>query len=81
MMQGQPPTNLNADIDIKKLDDVVCDECGGNTFRDVVLLKYVSGLLTDHGKPGYIPIPTWACNKCGHVNDKLNPLKQIITKP
>lgn len=73
-------TNLNTNVDIKSLEDVKCDLCGNKTFKDIVLLKYVSPLLTDHGKPGYIPIPTWACDKCGYINDKLNPLKQNLIK-
>lgn len=80
-MDGQQQNTLNANVDIKTLEDVVCDECGHNVFRDGVLVKYVSPLLTSSGKASYAPIPVWACAKCSHVNDALNPLKQQIVKP
>ena len=76
----QQQNQLNANVNIKELDDVVCDECGHNVFRDGVLVKYVSPLLTTSGKASYAPIPIWSCAKCGHVNDKMNPLKQTDLK-
>lgn len=61
-------------VKLKSLDDVSCNSCNCKTFIDVVFIKRVSSLLTENGKVGYIPIPAWACSKCGNINDELNPI-------
>jgi hypothetical protein len=72
--QGQP--QLNVSVDIKELPSLKCEKCDCETFIPAQLIKIASPMITTTGKIGYVPIPTFACVKCGHVNDALNPLKQ-----
>jgi len=65
----QPQVN----IDIKQTQAVVCEECNHVHFEQVVVLRKASGLLTGTGQPTYIPIPVFACTKCGHVNAEFLP--------
>jgi|TARA_R100001509_G_C4777189_1_gene185088 uncharacterized Zn finger protein len=55
------------------LPDVVCNECGNPTFRQVVLLKKVSAALSPSGNTSFLPMPVFECSNCGHVNDELLP--------
>ena len=50
------------------LTDVVCDECSHNTFKEVVFIKKVSALISPNGRESFVPVATFACSKCGHVN-------------
>jgi len=65
----QPQVN----IDISQTQAVVCEECNHVHFEQVVVLRKASGLLTGTGQPTYIPIPVFACTKCGHVNAEFLP--------
>jgi len=69
--------NFKQDIDIKALDNTVCSECGGIFWNNVTILKKVSPIMTENGKPGFVPVPTWACISCNNVNEELNPLKVL----
>jgi hypothetical protein len=42
-------------------------------MKEVLMMRKVSGILTGTGQPSYIPIPLFACNKCGHVNKEFLP--------
>ena len=53
--------------------EVVCEKCKGTVFHEGVMLRKVSALMTETGKAGYIPIPTFSCASCGFTNDEFVP--------
>ena len=63
----QPQINF----DISQTQGVVCEECNNIHFQQVLVIRKASGLLTGTGKPTYVPIPVFACTKCGHVNSEF----------
>lgn len=65
-------------ISLTKTTPIVCEECGNQTFTEAVILREVSKFLTGQPQDGIIPIPVFACNSCGHINEKFMPpeLKQ-----
>lgn len=63
----------NLNLDIKQTSGVVCEECNHTFFEQALHIRKASGLLTGTGKPTYIPIPVFACQKCGHVNAEFLP--------
>jgi len=67
-MQVQQPQ-----VDITQTSGVTCDDCGGVYFDQSLILRKVSGLISGTGKPSYIPIPIFACKKCGTVNEEFLP--------
>lgn len=71
---------MNVDVDFESLETMKCDECGNDKFINVYYLKKVSPLLTESGKAGLLPIPAFACSKCHHVNDYVDPFKKIQEK-
>ena len=63
----------NINVDITQTSSVSCDECGGVFFEQQTVIRKASGLLTGTGKPTYVPIPVFACTKCGYVNGEFLP--------
>lgn len=60
--------SLTPKIDLKQQPTVQCEECDSKFFKEVVLIKKVSKLLTGSGEDTLVPFPTYMCEKCGHVN-------------
>ena len=55
-------------IDLRDQPTVTCDSCGSMFFKEVVIIKRVSKLLTATPKDTDVPFPTYMCVKCEHVN-------------
>jgi uncharacterized Zn finger protein len=68
-MDQQQQLNITLD----KTTAVTCDKCGSDTFQEVVLLRKASRFVTGTPQDALIPIPAFACTKCGHVNEDLLP--------
>jgi len=66
---------INMNIGLDKTTEITCDECGNNAFQEVVLLRKASRFITGTSQDAMIPIPIFACSKCGHVNEKFLPMQ------
>lgn len=65
--------NQKITIDVlKNSSEVVCEVCNNNTFEEVVKLRKVSKIITGSSKDTLIPLPTFACKKCGHINKEID---------
>jgi hypothetical protein len=71
---GPPPMAPQMNVDLSKADDVICERCGNYTFQQVMLMKRMSALISPTGKEAIVPIPTFACNACGHINKQFLPV-------
>jgi hypothetical protein len=67
-MTDQRSPRLTAE-DFKNAQDVTCDECGSKVFKNVFHIKRISPLVAPNGQEGFIPVPTFCCAKCGHINE------------
>jgi len=65
----QPQFNL----DLSQTTPVICEECGHEHFTEVSLMRKLSPMLSPTGQAAMIPIPVYACAKCGHVNKEFLP--------
>lgn len=65
----QPTAQMR--INPGELDDVVCEECNNFTFVQVVLMKRMPSLISPTGKEAFIPMQVYACNACGHINERF----------
>ena len=65
--QGQRQMN----VDISQTSEMKCDECENNTFKQTMMLRKVSAIVSPNGKETIIPVGVFACEKCGHVNDEF----------
>jgi predicted nucleic acid-binding Zn ribbon protein len=66
-----PGAKLN--INVNDLKDLTCENCDGRFFREVQAFKIVSALISPTGKEQIIPIPTYRCDDCGHINEMFMP--------
>lgn len=73
--KGTPKLPAKPNVDVTALQDIRCENpaCGNVTFQEVLLLKRVPAFMTDNGKDGIVPIPVFACNACGFVNNMFIP--------
>lgn len=65
--QGRPQLNL----DPSDLLDVECNECGNNTFIKVHFMKKVSEVVSPNGEEQLVPVPSFQCSECGHMNERF----------
>jgi len=68
----------NIKVNLQDASEVVCQGCGNNTFVQVVFIRHISALVSPSGKEADVPVATFACNSCGHVNDKFDPFTDDI---
>ncbi len=60
-------------LDIKQTTAIKCESCENETFSEVVYLRKASKLLTGSSQDSIVPIPTFQCSKCGHINKEFTP--------
>jgi len=59
-------------INIKEQPTMVCEKCNSKYFKEVVMLKKISKILTGSPEDTIVPFPTYMCDGCGHVNKDLD---------
>lgn len=67
--KGKPQLNV-------KLEDstaITCNECGGEAFIEAILLRKVPKLLAGTPQDALVPLPTFCCSNCGHINKEFMP--------
>lgn len=62
--------NINPD-DMKPM---VCTECGGMYFKQVMAINKVSKFLTGGDKDTIIPVPVFRCDDCGAIPEEFQPI-------
>ena len=62
-------------VDISQTTPVKCDKCENQTFKQPLLLRKVSALVSPNGQEQYVPIAVFACEKCGHVNSEFEKME------
>jgi len=63
--------SLKPKINLKEQPTEKCEICDSKYFREVVMLKRVSKLLTGSQEDTIVPFPTYMCNTCHHVNKEF----------
>lgn len=71
--KSMPQQGMNLNISLDKTTPVTCEECGNDTFQQVTFLREVSKFIAGTDQDALIPIPSFACLKCGYVNEKFQP--------
>jgi len=74
-MRPVPPQKQ---IDITKTTAMQCDNCQHAVFNAGLLLRKVSKFVSLDGKDGVLPLQTFYCVKCGHVNKDFYPVELIV---
>lgn len=66
---GPGPARIN--LRPEEMNDYTCEECNSRVFRQVSLFKHISALVSPTGQEQMIPIPTYRCDDCGHINEDM----------
>jgi len=69
-MQGQQQPDLS-NVDLTHAKDIECEECKNRGFRQTMMLKKLSALVSPNGQEAIIPVMAFACDKCGHINKEF----------
>lgn len=64
-------------IDLSTTIGIECQSCGNDKFQPIFFMRKASRFVTGYAQDAIVPVNTFACAKCGHVNDEFNPLAQI----
>jgi uncharacterized Zn finger protein len=62
-------------IDMDKTTSIKCEKCENQTFKQTMILRKLSALLSPNGQETLIPVGVFACEKCGHVNSEFADVK------
>jgi len=60
---------------IQNAKNVKCERCENETFKQIFVIKFISGLLNPDGKDMFAPVPVFSCAECGHFNKVFDELK------
>ena len=59
-------------IDLTHAKTVSCDNCECKAFKQTMMLKKLSSLMSPTGEEAIIPVGVFACEACGHVNKEFS---------
>ena len=62
-------------IDMSQTTPIKCEKCGNSTFKQTLLIRKLSALVSPNGQETVIPIGVFACEKCGHVNSEFEKME------
>ena len=68
---------MQEQIDFSKTSQIKCEACEGSTFKQTLLLRKLSALVSPNGQETIIPMQVFACEKCGHVNKEFTEVTGI----
>ena len=75
MIKGQDGTLDN--IDLTHAKTMECEECNCKGFKQTLLIRKLSSLMSPTGQETIIPIGVFACEKCGHVNAEFEKMETV----
>ena len=67
---GQGPPTLD-NVDLTHAKTLECEECGCKGFKQTMMLKRLSALMSPTGQEALIPVAAFACEACGHINKEF----------
>ena len=73
MIKGKGPggaTTLD-NIDMTHATDIICEKCQGRGFKQTMMLKRLSALVSPSGQEAIIPVMAFACDTCGNINKEF----------
>ena len=62
-------------IDMSETTSVNCEKCENSTFKQTLLIRKLSALVSPSGQETVIPVAVFACEKCGHVNAEFEKME------
>ena len=70
MVPGKDGVTLD-NIDLTHAKDVECEKCESKGFRQTLMLKKLSALVSPTGQEAIVPVAAFGCDSCGHINKEF----------
>jgi|TARA_R110000824_G_scaffold377724_2_gene569067 hypothetical protein len=70
MIPGKDGVTLD-NIDLTHATTLECEECQCKGFKQTMMLKKLSPLVSPTGQEAMIPVAAFACEKCSHINKEF----------
>ena len=67
---GQQSNPLDS-VDLTHAKTLECEKCHCKGFKQTLMLKKLSALLSPNGQESIIPVAAFACEACGHINKEF----------
>ena len=64
-------------IDMSQTTSISCEKCENLTFKQTLLIRKMSALVSPNGQETLVPVQVFACEKCGHVNSEFSDVSGI----
>ena len=64
-------------IDMSQTTSIQCEKCENSTFKQTLLIRKLSALVSPNGQETLVPVQVFACEKCGHVNSDFSDVSGI----
>ena len=77
MITPRKDGQMQEQIDISKTSAIKCDKCENQTFKQSLLLRKLSALVSPNGQETLVPVQVFACEKCGNVNSEFSDISGI----
>ena len=58
-------------VDLTHAKTMECEECQCKAFKQTLMLKKLSPLVSPNGQEAIVPVTVFCCEKCGHVNKEF----------
>ena len=68
---------IQEQIDISKTSAINCESCKNSTFKQSLLLRKLSALVSPNGQETLVPVQVFACEKCGNVNKEFSDISSL----
>ena len=64
------PTTVDK-VDLTHAKDITCEKCEHTGFKQTMMLKRLSALVSPNGQESIVPVMAFACDKCSHINEEF----------
>ena len=70
MIPGKDGVTLD-NIDLTHAKTLECEKCQCKGFKQTMMLKKLSPLVSPTGQEALIPVAAFACEACSHINKEF----------
>ena len=60
-----------SNVDLTHAKTLECESCGCKAFKQTLMLKKLSALISPTGQETIVPIGVFACESCGNINKEF----------
>ena len=58
-------------VDLTHAKTMECEKCQCKAFKQTMMLKKLSALMSPSGQEAIVPVGVFACEACGHINKEF----------